>query len=180
MAELRPGARFAGYRIVRRLGWGGMGVVYEAVEVSLDRRVALKLIAPDVARDPGFRERFAIESRIAARVEHPNLVPIYAVGEEYEMPFMAMRLIWGSSLAAKLEQLHHLEPADAAALVAKVAAGLDAIHAAGLVHRDVKPGNILLSESNGPEEVYLTDFGLAKHLAQTSELTQGGSPVSSL
>ena len=180
MTDLQPGAVFAGYRIERRIGGGGMGIVYEAIETSLDRRVALKLIATEVARDPAFGERFAAESRIAARVEHPNVVPIYAVGDVDGVPFLAMRLIDGPNLSETIASLHHLEPADAAAIVAKVAAGLDAIHAAGLIHRDVKPANVLLSGPRTREEVYLTDFGLAKHIAQTSELTSGGQFLGTL
>jgi hypothetical protein len=180
MTDLQPGAVFAGYRIERRIGGGGMGIVYEAVETSLDRRVALKVIATEAARDPGFRERFTAESRIAARVEHPNVVPIYAVGDADGVPFLAMRLIDGPNLGETIASLHHLEPADAAAIVAKVAAGLDAIHAAGLIHRDVKPANILLSGPRTREEVFLTDFGVAKHIAQTSELTSGGQFLGTL
>ena len=180
MADLSAGDEFAGYRIVRRIGGGGMGVVYEAVEPALDRQVALKLIASEAASDPSFRERFASESRIAARVEHPNVLPIYAVGEHDDVPYIAMRLVPGPNLGEMIASLRHLEPSDAAAIVSKVAAGLSAIHAAGLIHRDVKPANILLSGPGTDEHVYLTDFGVAKQLAQTSELTSGGLVLGTL
>lgn len=180
MSELRPGSDFAGYRIESVLGEGGMGVVYEAVESSLDRRIALKLIAGDATRDPLFRDRFAHESKIAAKVEHPNVVPVYAVGEEDGVAFMAMRLIGGLDLGRKIAELRRLEPADAAGLIAQVAAGLDAIHTAGLVHRDVKPSNILLGGDEGREHAYITDFGLAKQVAQTTDLSRTGQVVGTL
>ena len=180
MPELDPGSTFAGYRIERAIGRGGMGIVYEATESALDRRVALKLIADEAARDPAFRDRFGHESRIAARVEHPNVIPIYAVGEEDGVPFIAMRYIPGQDLGQKIAALRRLEAEDAAGLIAQVADGLDAIHAAGLVHRDVKPSNVLLSGPEGRELAYLSDFGLAKHVASTSELTRGGFVMGSL
>jgi len=180
MADLRPGSTFAGYRIQGTIGHGGMGVVYKAVEPALDRVVALKLISPEAGRDPVFLDRFAHESRIAALVEHPNVVPVYATGEEDGTPFMAMRFIPGPDLGRKIAALRRLEAEDAAAVIAQVAAGLDAIHAAGLVHRDVKPSNILLSGEEARELAYLTDFGLAKHVATASELTRGGLLMGSL
>ena len=180
MPDLESGSTFSGYRIQRPIGRGGMGVVYEATESALDRRVALKLIADEAARDPIFRERFGHESRIAARVEHPNVIPIYAVGEEDETPFIAMRYIAGQDLGRKIAELRRLEAEDAASVIAQIADGLDAIHAAGLVHRDVKPSNVLLSGPEGRELAYLTDFGLAKHVASTSELTRGGYVMGSL
>ena len=123
MAELTEGAEFAGYRIERRLGRGGMGIVYLAVEPGLDRRVALKLVAPDAAADEVFRARFAHESRIAASIEHPNVVPIYAAGEHEGMPFIAMRYVSGSDLGRKLIASGRLEPGQAVALIGQVAAG---------------------------------------------------------
>ncbi len=180
MSELRPGTEFAGYRIERVLGEGGMGIVYEATEVALDRRIALKLIADDATRDPLFRDRFSHESRIAAQVEHPNVVPVYAVGEEDGTAFMAMRLIGGPDLGRKITELRRLEPEDAAGLIAQVASGLDAIHTAGLVHRDVKPSNILLGGEEGREHAYITDFGLAKQIATTTDLSSTGQIVGTL
>jgi hypothetical protein len=179
-AELGEGAEFAGYRIERRLGRGGMGIVYLAVESGLDRRVALKLVAPDAAADEVFRARFAHESRIAASIEHPNVVPIYAAGEQDGIPFIAMRYVSGSDLGRKLISTGRLEPGRAVALIGQVAAGLDAIHAAGLVHRDVKPANVLLSGSDSSEHAYITDFGVARNVASTSGLTKTGRFVGTL
>jgi hypothetical protein len=178
--DLTPGTTFAGYRIEGTIGHGGMGVVYRAVEPSLDRVVALKLISSEAARDSVFLDRFAHESRIAALVEHTNVVPVYATGEEDGTPFMAMRLIPGPDLGRKIADLRRLEAEDAASVIAQVASGLDAIHAAGLVHRDVKPSNILLAGEEGRELAFLTDFGLAKHVATASELTRGGLLMGSL
>ena len=178
--ELTEGAEFAGYRIERRLGRGGMGIVYLAVEPGLDRRVALKLVAPDAAADEVFRARFAHESRIAASIEHPNVVPIYSAGEHDGIPFIAMRYVSGSDLGRKLLSSGRLEPGRAVALIGQVAAGLDAIHAAGLVHRDVKPANVLLSGSEASEHAYITDFGVARNVASTSGLTKTGRFVGTL
>ncbi len=144
-SELSAGDEFAGYRIEQRLGRGGMGILYLAVEPGLDRRVALKLIAPEAAAEEVFAKRFAEESRIAASIEHPNVVPIYAAGEEGGVPFIAMRYVSGSDLSRRIVREGRLQPAAATALIAQVGNGLDAIHAAGLVHRDVKPANVLLS-----------------------------------
>ncbi len=179
-AELIEGAEFAGYRIERRLGRGGMGIVYLAVEPGLDRRVALKLVAPDAAADEIFRARFTHESRIAASIEHPNVVPIYAAGEHEGIPFIAMRYVSGSDLNRKLITSGRLELGRATALIGQVAAGLDAIHAAGLVHRDVKPANVLLSGSEASEHAYITEFGVARNVASTSGLTKTGRFVGTL
>jgi serine/threonine protein kinase len=176
-SELSEGDEFAGYRVERRLGRGGMGILYLALEPGLDRRVALKLIAPEAAADEVFAQRFAEESRIAASIEHPNVVPIYAAGEEAGVPWIAMRYVAGSDLGRRLAREGRLEPTDAVALVAQVGNGLDAIHAAGLVHRDVKPPNVLLSDA---EHAYITDFGVARNVATQSGLTQTGRFVGTL
>jgi hypothetical protein len=178
--ELADGDEFAGYRIETRLGRGGMGILYLALEPGLERRVALKLIAPEGAADDVFARRFAEESRIAAAIEHPNVVPIYAAGEEDGVPWIAMRYVAGSDLARRLAQEGRLEPAQAAALIVQLGSGLDAIHAAGLVHRDVKPANVLLSGDRGSEHAYITDFGVARNLATESGLTQTGRFVGTL
>ncbi|MET0305443.1 MAG: serine/threonine-protein kinase [Solirubrobacterales bacterium] len=178
--DLSAGDEFAGYRIERSLGRGGMGVLYLAVEPGLERHVALKLIAPEAAADEVFARRFAEESRIAASIEHPNVVPIYAAGEENGIPFIAMRYVSGSDLGRRLSREGRLEPATAAALIAQVGNGLDAIHAAGLVHRDVKPANVLLSETGGGDHAYITDFGVARNVATESGLTQTGRFVGTL
>jgi hypothetical protein len=178
--ELSDGDEFAGYRIERRLGRGGMGILYLAVEPGLHRRVALKLIAPEAAADEVFARRFAEESRIAASIEHPNVVPIYAAGEERGVPFIAMRYVAGSDLSRRLAREGRLEPARAVALIAQIGNGLDAIHAAGLVHRDVKPANVLLSGEGSAEHAYITDFGVARNVATQSGLTQTGRFVGTL
>ena len=178
--ELSDGDQFAGYRIERRLGRGGMGILYLALEPGLERRVALKLIAPEAAADEVFAQRFAEESRIAASIEHPNVVPIYAAGEERGVPWIAMRYVAGSDLGRRIAREGRLGPAQAAALVAQVGNGLDAIHAAGLIHRDVKPANVLLSGDPGSEHAYITDFGVARNIATESGLTQTGRFVGTL
>jgi serine/threonine protein kinase len=178
--ELSEGDEFAGYRIERRLGRGGMGVLYLVVEPRLERRVALKLIAPEAAADEVFARRFAEESKIAASIEHPNVVPIYAAGEEGGVPFIAMRYVSGADLARRLARAGRLESAVAVDLVAQVGSGLDAIHAAGLVHRDVKPANVLLSGPEGAEHAYITDFGVARNVSTESGLTQTGRFVGTL
>ena len=179
-AELANGDEFAGYRIERRLGRGGMGILYLAVEPGLERRVALKLIAPEAAADEVFARRFAEESRIAAAIEHPNVVPIYAAGEEDGIPYIAMRYVGGSDLGRRIAAEGRLEPAEAAALVAQVGNGLDAIHAAGIVHRDVKPANVLLAGGDGEAHAYITDFGVARNVSTESGLTQTGRFVGTL
>ena len=178
--ELSDGDEFAGYRIERRLGRGGMGVLYLAVEPGLERRVALKLIAPEAAAEEVFARRFAEESKIAASIEHPNVVPIYAAGEEAGVPYIAMRFVAGADLARRLAREGRLEPAVAVELIAQVGNGLDAIHAAGLVHRDVKPANVLLSGGEGTEHAYITDFGVARNVSTESGLTQTGRFVGTL
>ncbi|HEU4944044.1 MAG TPA: serine/threonine-protein kinase [Solirubrobacterales bacterium] len=180
LIELSEGDRFAGYRIERLLGRGGMGVLYLAMEPGLERHVALKLIAPEAAADGVFARRFAEESRIAASIEHPNVVPIYAAGEEDGIPFIAMRYVAGSDLGKRIARQGRLEPPFAAALIAQVGYGLDAIHAAGLVHRDVKPANVLLAGTGGEDHAYITDFGVARNVATESGLTQTGRFVGTL
>jgi serine/threonine protein kinase len=178
--ELSDGDEFAGYRIESRLGRGGMGILYLAVKPGLERHVALKLIAPEAAADEVFARRFAEESKIAASIEHPNVVPIYAAGEEGGVPFIAMRYVAGADLAKRLVREGRLPAGAAVDLIAQVANGLDAIHAAGLVHRDVKPANVLLSGGDGTEHAYITDFGVARNVATESGLTQTGRFVGTL
>jgi Protein kinase domain len=178
--ELSAGDEFAGYRIERALGRGGMGILYLALEPGLERRVALKLIAPEAAADEVFARRFAEESRIAASIEHPNVVPIYAAGEEEGVPYIAMRYVSGSDLGRRLAREGRLKPEPAVRLIAGVGNGLDAIHAAGLVHRDVKPANVLLSGAADEDHTYITDFGVARNVATESGLTQTGRFVGTL
>jgi hypothetical protein len=155
--ELVPGAEIAGCRIETVAGRGGMGIVYRATQLSLGRPVALKLITPDRAADTGFRRRFARESRLAAAIDHPNVVPVYAAGEEHGHLYLVMRWVDGTDLHHLLARERRLRPERAGSIVAQVAAALDAAHARELVHRDIKPANVLLAG----EHVYLADFGLS-------------------
>jgi hypothetical protein len=159
-----PDIQVAGYRIEARLGRGGMGEVYRAVQLDLGRRVALKVLSPELAADDGFRRRFLRESRIAASIDHPNVIPIYQAGEDNGLLYIAMRYVEGSDLATLLEREGRLAPARTLAILAQVAGALDAAHARGLVHRDVKPANILLAASaaGAIPHSYLCDFGLIK------------------
>src|SRR4051794_5641518 len=159
MADLSPGDVFADHRIEAVAGRGGMGVVYRAVHLALERVVALKLIAPAFAGDPDFRARFVRESRAAASIEHPNVIPIFSAGDEQDVLYISMRFVEGQDLRKLVHAVGALEPRRAARIVAQVAAALDAAHERGLVHRDVKPANILLTPA---EHAYLTDFGLIK------------------
>ena len=175
MAALSPGDVFGGYRIEAVAGSGGMGVVYRAVQLDLGRPVALKLIAADRAADPDFRERFQRESRMAAAIDHPNVVPVHGAGEEDGQLYLVMRYVRGTDLHALIKREGPLAPERAAAIVAQVASALDAAHAAGLVHRDVKPANVLLGGSEREEHAYLSDFGLTRLLASETQLPRRGS-----
>ena len=174
--RLAPGAMLAGYRIEEEIGRGGMAVVYRAYDDHLDRRVALKVLAPDLARDEEFRARFIQESRIAAATEHPNIIPVFSAGEADGVLYIAMRSIPDGDVRSLIDRVGPLPPARACALVAQAASALDAAHARGLVHRDVKPTNMLLEISprtSRPDHLYLSDFGLAKPSA-ASGLTATG------
>jgi hypothetical protein len=173
MPELEPGDEFAGCRIEAVAGRGGMGVVYRATELSLGRPVALKLLAPERARDRSFRERFQRESRMAAAIDHPNVIPVYGAGESEGLLYLVMRYVGGTDLHALLREQGRLGPERAADIVAQVAAALDAAHRAGLVHRDVKPANVLLASSHA----YLSDFGLTRLAGSDTHLTESGQWV---
>jgi len=174
MTELTvAGADFVGYRIEEEIGRGGMGVVYRAYDLRLKRLVALKLIAPEFALDQRFHERFARETELAMSLEHPNVVPIYDAGDVDGRLYLAMRLVPGSDLRKLLQTERALEPTRALTICRQVASALDAAHAKGLVHRDVKPSNVLLDDD---EHVYLADFGLTRRLDEPGALlTDGGS-----
>jgi serine/threonine protein kinase/Tol biopolymer transport system component len=181
--DLQPGTEVAGYRIERTLGRGGMSVVYLAEHDWLQRKVALKVLAPQLAEDERFRERFVRESRLAASLDHPNVIPIYEAGASGGDLFIAMRYVEGTDLRTLLHEGGALEPARAVAIVRQVAAALDAAHEQGLVHRDVKPGNVLLARQRGSEageHVYLSDFGLTKRSASDSGITGTGQFVGTL
>src|SRR4051812_32003628 len=178
MAQPDVGTEFAGYRIESLVGRGGMGVVYRAQQLDLGRTVALKVIAPEALEDEAARRRFVTEARHAAAIEHPNVVPIYAAGDTDGMAYFAMRFVEGDDLRTRVRRDGPLPPLAAATLLQSAAAALDAIHAAGLVHRDVKPANILLTAA---DHVYLTDFGLAREaLARGGTTTGSGRWAGSL
>ncbi len=177
MPGLATGSTFAGYRIEQVAGRGGMGVVYRATDAALERPVALKLIAPWLADDPEFRRRFESESKTAASLDHPNVIPIYQAGEHEGELFLVMRYVDGRDLRGLLAEEGRLAPQRAARVIRDVASALDAAHAAGLVHRDVKPANVLLSAT---EHVYLTDFGLSKRALAEAEATQSGRLLGTL
>jgi serine/threonine-protein kinase len=164
VADLALGDEVAGYRIDARLARGGMGVVYRATHLGLDRPVALKVIARELAGDVSFRERFLRESRLAARLDHPAVVPVYDSREVDGELFVAMRLVEGGDLRGLIDREGPLPPARATALLGQVAEALDAAHAAGIVHRDVKPHNVLVEG----ERAYLSDFGLAKAIDESA------------
>jgi serine/threonine protein kinase len=176
LTQLEPGSLFAGYRIEGLLDRGGMGVVYKATDVDLDRTVALKIIAPEHTQNPDAVARFKSEARLAASLEHPNIVPIHRGGEVDGVLYLAMRFVPGTDLR-QLLQRGPLELDQIRRVITSVAAGLDAAHARGLVHRDVKPANILIGDEGGYEQVYLTDFGLTKRLGSPGTLTRPGAWV---
>jgi predicted Ser/Thr protein kinase len=165
-SDPRVGSELAGYRIEALLGRGGMGVVYRAHDLALDRPVALKILSPELAAEVRFRERFLTESRLAAAIDHPNIVPVYDAGEVAGELFIAMRYVEGRDLGHFLRG-NLLAPRRAIAICAQVADALDAAHERGLVHRDVKPSNVLLDSH---EHVYLADFGLTRRLADRDSL----------
>lgn len=174
---LSVGMVFAGYRIDEVVGRGGMGVIYRATESRPERVVALKVVAPELAADLGFRERFLRESQIAASIEHPHVVPVLRVGEENGMLFIAMRYIRGRDLGAIIASEGRLDLGRTARVVDHVADALDTAHELGLVHRDVKPANILVETRRRGVHAYLTDFGLTKSFAASGGLTSTGVVV---
>ncbi len=171
------GSDFAGYRLEQLIARGGMGVVYSATHLRLSRRVALKLLAPELAEDADFRERFLNEARLAAGLEHPHVVPVYDAGEEEGVLFLAMRYLGGGDLRQLLQSQGRLSLERTLTIVEQVAGALDAAHELGLVHRDVKPANILFSERR--EIAYLSDFGVAKRQSSKG-LTRTGSFLGSV
>ena len=172
--NLGVGTRLASYTISSVLGRGATGVVYEAQDSRLGRRVALKVLAPSLGESARFRERFLHESRLAASIDHPNVIPIYEADEADGLLYIAMRLVGGTDLRGLLASEGPLSPERALDLVEQAASALDAAHAADLLHRDVKPGNILLAAGEaGREHVYLSDFGLAVSGAADGLLDEG-------
>jgi predicted Ser/Thr protein kinase len=170
-SEPRSDADLAGFRVESPLGEGAMGAVYLAEETSTGRRVALKLLAGELAGDERFRRRFLRETELAASLDHPHVVPTVASGDENGTLYLAMAYVEGSDLRKLLRREGRLGPERALGLIEQVAGALDAAHMAGLVHRDVKPGNILVADRSDGEYAYVCDFGLARHVSSVSSLT---------
>ncbi|MEU1403478.1 serine/threonine-protein kinase [Streptomyces sp. NPDC005728] len=177
------GTEIAGYRVERELGRGGMAVVYCATDLRLGRTVALKLLAPEYTRNDAFRRRFTQESRVAAAIEHPHIVPVFEAGETDGVLYIAMCYVAGQDLRALLDRAGPLPVPTALRIAAQLASALDTAHQHDLVHRDVKPGNVLVAkgvDSDHPEHVYLTDFGLAKKSLSLTGFTTAGEFVGTL
>jgi serine/threonine protein kinase len=175
--QLERGSVIGGYRIDELISRGGMGVVYRATNVALNRIYALKVLAPDLAEDDAFRERFKREMRVAASISHPNVVAIHYAGEQDGLLFFVMDYVVGTDLRELLKRTGAFEPARAVDILEQLGAALDAAHERGLVHRDVKPANVLLTVRDGQEHAYLTDFGVAKRFDTMGGLTAQGAVV---
>ncbi|MGH3122245.1 MAG: serine/threonine-protein kinase, partial [Streptosporangiaceae bacterium] len=174
-AGFAAGSLLGGYRLEEQVGAGGMAVVFRARDERLDRLVALKIMTPAMGSDDMFRQRFIRESRAAAAVDDPHIIPVYEAGEAGQVLFIAMRFVRGGDVRSLLRREGPLPPDRVASIVSPVASALDAAHAVGLVHRDVKPANILLDRRPGrPEHVYLSDFGLSKSADVSLGLTAAG------
>ncbi len=174
VSELPLGSVFAGCRVEDVISHGDMGVVYRAEELALQRLVALKLILPEYSSDERFRERFRRESKIAAAIDHPNVIPVFDAGDEGGVLFITMRLVEGTDLRALIDIQGQIAPLRAARIVRQVGAALDAAHTRGMLHRDIKPSNVLIARR---DHVYLTDFGLAKQASADQGLTRGQTIV---
>jgi serine/threonine-protein kinase len=175
LAGFRAGSLLAGYQLVAQVGAGGMAVVFRARDERLSRMVALKILAPALASDSEFRQRFIDESRSAAVVDNPHIIPVYEAGEADGVLFIAMRFVGSGDLQGVLDREGPLAPDRAAEFVSQVASALDAAHRAGLVHRDVKPGNIMVdSAADRPDHAYLSDFGISKKVKAPAGLTGTG------
>jgi DNA-binding beta-propeller fold protein YncE len=181
-AGFPAGARVAGYRLDEQIGRGGMAVVYRAYDLQLDRQVALKILDPALAQDTEFQQRFIRESKAAAAVDHPHIIPVFAAGEADGVLFIAMRYVGGADVRTLLDTEGPLPAWRAVDIAAQVASALDTAHDRGLVHRDVKPANMLRDRSTGPraEHVYLSDFGLSKKALAGVALTATGQLVGTL
>ena len=175
VAGFGASSRIAGYRLEQRIGAGGMAVVFRARDERLGRLVALKILAPGLSADDQFRQRFVRESRAAAAVDDPHIIPVFEASEAEGVLFIAMRYVPGGDVRSLLRREGPLPPARVAAIISPVASALDAAHNAGLVHRDVKPANMLLDTQPGrPDHVYLADFGLSKGRSSSATLTGTG------
>ncbi|HEY6396475.1 MAG TPA: protein kinase, partial [Solirubrobacteraceae bacterium] len=178
---LGPGSIFAGCRLEAVAGRGGMGVVFRATQLALERPVALKAIAPEFAMDTQYRERFQRESHLAASIDHPNVIPVYEAGESDGTLYLIMRWVEGTDLRTLLDSSGRMSPGRAIKLLRPVASALAAAHRRGLVHRDVKPANVLITrgEEEDEDHIYLTDFGIARQTGGES-LTRTGLFVGTL
>ena len=177
--NLAVGTDFAGHRIDAFVGQGGMGIVFRATDLALGRTVALKVIAPDAVGNPVFRARFERECRVAAAIDHPHVVEIYHAGQDDGLLYLTMRYVDGTDLRRLLRRESRLDPARAVSIVGQIAGALDEAHALGLVHRDVKPANVLLAERSGRDHAYLTDFGITRR-AGDDHLTRTGVALGSV
>ncbi|RBQ20152.1 serine/threonine protein kinase [Spongiactinospora rosea] len=166
------GQEVAGYQVEEIVGRGGMAVVYLAIDTRLDRRVALKILHPALSADDRFRQRFVLESRMVAGIDHPNIIPIYEASADGELLYIAMRYVAGMDMRRLFLDRGPLEISQVNQIFAQVAAALDTAHAHDLIHRDVKPANILIAGGATGEHVYLTDFGITKHQTSISGLTK--------
>ena len=173
--EPKQGDAVGRWRLGDKLGEGGMGRVFRAVDAE-GREAAVKIVKADIARDQVFRRRFDREAKVAQRVDHPHVVPVIESGEADGLPYLAQVFISGGSLEDRIGQQGRLSLADSVRICTAVASGLDALHNEGLIHRDVKPANILLDESDTP---YIADFGLAKD-RDASVLTKAGQALGSM
>src|ERR1039458_3542007 len=173
--QLDPGQLVGDYEILSVAGAGGMGIVYRARQRSLGRVVALKVIREEIARTPEYRDRFLREARLAASVDHPHVVSVYDVGDQDDRLYLAMQWIDGQDLKHVIQRSGRLSPERAVSIAIQLAGALDAVHGvAGLIHRDVKPANVMLRQMGGQDHAYLTDFGVAKPSETTDQLTQTG------
>ena len=181
VVDFAAGSRVAGYRLEQEIGRGGMAVVFRARDERLGRLVALKILAPTLAADEAFQQRFIRESRAAASVDDPHIVPVFEAGESDGVLFIAMRYVRGGDVRSLVRRDGPMPPERAAAIISPVASALDAAHAAGLLHRDVKPANMLLDVVPGrPDHVYLSDFGLSKATGASTGLTGTGQFLGTL
>jgi serine/threonine-protein kinase len=172
--DLPLNSTFAGCRIEAVAGRGGMGVVYRATQAPLGRAVGLKVVERERASDQRFRARFEREMRLTASIDHPNVIPVYEAGEAEGRLFLVMRWVDGGDLQQLIRERGRLAPPRAVEIVSQVGSALDAAHAAGLVHRDVKPANVLIAGNGGAEHVYLSDFGLTLEVEGGTRITESG------
>jgi serine/threonine protein kinase len=174
---LSPGSTIAGYEVEAVVGSGGIGILYRARQLRLNRPVALKLVDAEVAAEPVVRERLRREARTVAALDHPNVVPLYEAGEEAGTVYIVTRWVDGTELGALILRDGPLRPRRAARIAAQIASALEVAHEKGLIHRDVKPSNVLLTSE---DHVYLTDFGLTKRAESASGFTAAGQMLGTI